>query len=297
MSGVDYSPTGQGGKFMLEMAARGAAPAFENAWRSGMCIQVIASPAEEDVDPDAEVTVTVKVKHKIEGNDLDKPVEAKMSSGPKSIDPSGQKQKSPATFKYKAGPQSGDHGVVSFDSVSNRGIGGASGNYTVGGGWVISGTGTSNENFQSGVVANNLRVSIKDLKVKAEKDGALTGTGSMTLSGQVTAGGLCKGQLDQTLPITAKGTLVGSSSDGTLKLTLVTPAQPGVMVTMTCQLPGVAYDQAVSAEGYADRYGEALGQIELPAGGGTKTASKTTSFGGVMDVAASGSFTVVKAKK
>jgi len=227
-------------------------------------------------------------------------VEAKMLSGTKTIDPSGQKQKAPATFKYTAG-EAGEKGLVGFDTTSNRGIGHASVTYTVAGGWVVNATGTSREKA-FGLEDNNLKITIKDLKIKAAgKDGALEGTGTMTITGPVTtsiaaAGVMCKGNIDQTIPITARGTVVGSGPSAVLKITLLTPAPADAMVSVTCTLPGLPITQSIqtSAAGHADVFGEALAEIELPAEG-TKTISKTTDIG-PLNVSASGTFTVTKAK-
>jgi hypothetical protein len=52
----------------------------------------------------------------------------------------------------------------------------------------------------------------------------------------------------------------------------------------------------VAAEGFADRWGEALGPVELPANGGNKRARHTYSPGGVVNVVAVGEFTVVRTK-
>jgi hypothetical protein len=52
----------------------------------------------------------------------------------------------------------------------------------------------------------------------------------------------------------------------------------------------------VPADGFSDRYGETLGQFDLPAGGGTKTISRSAAMGGVMNVDATGTFTVVRGK-
>jgi hypothetical protein len=134
----------------------------------------------------------------------------------------------------------------------------------------------------------------------ANKDGALTGSGTMTLTGTATSGaGICKGPIDQTLPMTATGTVVGTPPSAVLRLKLYTPAVPGVMVTLTCILPtGVRYAQAIGAEGFSDRWGEALGEIDLPTAGGTKAITKTTAIGGSqVIVTAAGTFTVVKAKQ
>ena len=298
LAGVDLKTSGQGAALLMKWAATAAAPAFEKAWRSGMCIEVLVDPDGKDVDKDSETTVTVKVKHKIEGNELDKPVEAKLTGGVKTIEPSGSKQKAPATFKYKAGSEEGDRGGVRFESISNRGIGSKGVGFLVAGGWTISSVGTSKEDFQS-VISNSFDVIIKDLKITAGKDGALTGTGSMRLSGSVSSGGFCTGQTDQTIVVTASGTLVGTGPGALLRLTLYTPAVPGVTLSVTCRSPfgGPATVVAIGGEGHADRYGEALGQIELPADGGSKSISRASAIGGVMNVSTVSTFTVVRPKR
>jgi hypothetical protein len=300
LAGVDITPTGGGvlGAELIRLAAQSAAPEFEKAWRSGMCIEVLVDPATKDVEAESVTSITAKVKHKIEGNELDKPVEAKLSSGVKSIDPSGSKVKSPATFKYTAGPESGDQGTVGFESVSNRGIGRKGGVYTVTGGWTVSSTGTSVEDFQGGVVANNFSVSITDMKIKADKDGTLSGTGTITFSGEVSTGaGICRGHFEQTIPFKPRGTLVGTGPTAVLRMVIDAPSTDKI-VNLTCILPtGATSVVPLGTSGYSERYGEALGEIELPADGGTKTFSRTKAIGGVMNVATNSTFTVVKAKK
>jgi hypothetical protein len=59
--------------------------------------------------------------HRIEGNELDKPVVATLS-GVAKLEPAGEKQPAPATVTYDAGPKNGDRGDIAFESVSNRGI-------------------------------------------------------------------------------------------------------------------------------------------------------------------------------
>jgi hypothetical protein len=300
LSGVDLSTTGRGADFMIRLAAQTAAPAFEKAWRSGMCIAVLVAPLGGDVEPDSVTNVTAKVKHKIEGSELDKPVEAKMASGVKSIDPAGSKVKAPATFKYTAGSQSGDQGGVSFESVSNRGIGHAGVTYTVGGGWTISSTGSATETYVSGIT-NTLRVLIKDLKVTAAKGGALTGSGTLTLSGDSTGvlgPARCTGKIDElTVLFNARGTLVGTGPGAVLRLTLETPNSPNSLVALTCAVPGGGtVPFPASPQAHVGFYRQAVGEFDLPADGGTKTTTGTVAFTG-LSVAASATFTVVKAKK
>ena len=106
----------------MSLIAYTASKAAERFWQSGKCVEVVVDPTGGDVDDDSTTTVTAKVRHRFEGNELDKPVEATVS-GVKSIEPSGQKVPSPASFTYTAGPNEGDSGDVTFKSVSNRGIG------------------------------------------------------------------------------------------------------------------------------------------------------------------------------
>jgi hypothetical protein len=104
------------------LPAKTAAKATETAWRSGMCIVVHADPNGGKVAKDSLTSVKVTVKQRYEGTELDKPVEATFS-GVKALEPLGQKQPAPATFRYTAGSTLGDKGDMTFKSVSNRGIG------------------------------------------------------------------------------------------------------------------------------------------------------------------------------
>jgi hypothetical protein len=296
-AGVDITANGQGGALLIRLAAQSAAPEFEKFWRSGKCIAVLVSPEGGDVEKDSVTTVTAKVKHKVEGNELDKPVEAKLD-GVKTIDPAGSKQKAPATFRYTAGSEDGDRGTVQLESVSNRGIGHASVTFTIQDGWTISSVGTSDERFPP-VIANTLKVTIKDLKIKSDKDRKLSGSGTITLTGPITSSagplGECRGDLDQTIPVTASGTLVGTGKDAVLRLTLNADAPPGGGSTVVrCPFGGFA---PIQNEGYSDRYGETMGQFDLPASAGTTTISRRAVIGGVMNVAATGTFTVARSKR
>jgi hypothetical protein len=135
---VDLTPL-----FTSAMSAVVAAPhvlgeAAERFWRDGKCVELIVAPAGGDVDANSTTEVVVKVKHKFEGNELDKPVKATLN-GVKSIAPAGQKVPAPATFTFTAGPREGDRGNIDFESVSNRGIAKKSVEFTVKAlGWVTT---------------------------------------------------------------------------------------------------------------------------------------------------------------
>ncbi|MBK5306622.1 MAG: hypothetical protein JJD92_08060 [Frankiaceae bacterium] len=115
----------------VETMVTAAATEAEKLWREGGCIEVIVDPAGGDVSPNEVTKVTAKLKHKIEGNELDKPVAATLT-GVKTLEPAGEKQPAPATVTYTAGPNQGDAGRIHFTSVSNRGIGEKDVTFTVG---------------------------------------------------------------------------------------------------------------------------------------------------------------------
>ena len=92
------------------------------AWQSGKCLELIVDPEGGDVEPDAVKDVTATLKHKIEGNELDKPVDGDAR----------RRQDGRARRRKAAGARDGHlHGraegrrrraTIAFKSVSNRGI-------------------------------------------------------------------------------------------------------------------------------------------------------------------------------
>ena len=126
----------------LGIVAWTSAKAAERFWRSGKCIQVVVDPEGGDVAANSATSVTATVRHRFDGNELNKPVEATMT-GVKSIEPAGQRQPAPATFTYAAGAKPGEAGDVTFKSVSNRGIGETTVKFTVGGGWKTESDGST----------------------------------------------------------------------------------------------------------------------------------------------------------
>jgi hypothetical protein len=272
----------------VETMVTAAAQEAEKLWKSGKCVELIVDPEGGDVEADEVKDVTARLKHKIEGNDLDKPVEA-LLTGVKSIDPAGQKQPAPATVTYTAGPNENDHGTIAFKSVSNRGIAQKSVTFTVRqAGWKVTFDGTDDEAFPP-VVKNTFTAKITDLTIKL-KDNALTGTGKLHLKGKVTSGP-CSGGLDQVATSTVTGTLEGTGPTAVLRIVIRSASPGGGVVHMRCVPSGGA---DIAAEGHAERFGDPLATLELPAAGGTVRVSKTSSIGGVMNVTIKGTFTVTK---
>jgi hypothetical protein len=282
------------------LAAKHAAPAFEKAWRSGICVAIEVDPESGDVDADSVTTVKAKLKHKIEGNELDKPIEIKLGAGVKKIEPDKETQKAPATIKYTAGPNEGDKGDVDFDSVSNRGIAHLRVTFTVGARtWVINSTGTflGTVNTAAGSGQKSLRVTITGLKVSGGMFDTLSGTGTMTIHGDQNSGGSgpsCTMSIDKTYSISASGTLVGKGPGAVLRLTLATENDGDTELPMRCSIAGKTYDVSDAAAGTLAEYGEMIGEFDLPADGVTNTVSRTETspFTNI-----TGTFKAVRAKR
>ncbi|MEO6719221.1 MAG: hypothetical protein ABIN67_02605, partial [Ferruginibacter sp.] len=115
----------------VETMVAAAGRQAEKMWRAGKCVELLVDPEGGDIDADATKDVTARLKHKIEGNELDKPVVATLA-GVATLEPAGEKQPAPATVTYTAGSKDGDRGEIAFESVSNRGIARKSVTFTVG---------------------------------------------------------------------------------------------------------------------------------------------------------------------
>ena len=266
----------------------------EKFWRGGKCVELIVDPPGGDVDADSKTDVVAKVRHRFEGDELDKPVEATLD-GVQAIDPVDTKQPAPATVKYTAGPEDGDVGNIAFKTVSNRGIAEKTVTFTVKpAAWDVTFDGTDTEVL--GPVSNRFTARITELRISATDqltgtDRVISGTGTLHLKGTVTSGP-CSGPLDQVAPATVTGTLVGTGPEAVLRITIRSTSPPGGVVHMRCQPSGGA---DIGAEGHAERFGEALRTFDVPAVAGTTTISKSESIGGVLQVTIKGTFTVTVA--
>ena len=274
----------------METTVTAAAREAEKLWRSGKCVELIVDPETRDVEPDEVFDVTAKLRHKIEGNELDKPVEA-ILTGVKTIDPAGEKQPAPATVTYTAGHDDGDVSKIAFKSVSNRGIAEKSVTYTVRpAAWNVTFTGTDTEVFTP--VKNTFTVELSGLRITADGD-VLSGTGELHLVGTVTtsAGGAaeCTGPVDLVATSVVTGTLVGEGPEAVLRIILRSTTPAGASVDLVCTgLLGGSMNQTLGADGHAERFGEPLGEFDLPAAGGTVPISKTAAIGGIFQVTVEG---------
>jgi hypothetical protein len=207
---------------LLGLAVHTAGQAAERFWRSGKCLEVVVAPAGGNVGASSTTDVVVKVRHRFDGGELDKRVEATMT-GTKAIEPAGQRVPAPATFVYTAGPAPGDTGTVTFKSVSNRGIGQSTVTFIVGGGWTVN-------RGQGGQTLTGQKCDGVDGPWHIEgriKDSGLDQsiTWVATIVGATMAGTYTYKSVSTTAGIVTTGTGVGAASlqalpDGTLKMTL-----------------------------------------------------------------------------
>ena len=72
---------------------------------------------------------------------------------------------------------------------------------------------------------------------------------------------------------------------------MATVSPPGGVVKMRCT-PGGGAD--IPAEGHAERFGDVVLQVEMPADGGTKAVTRSQNVGGVLQVTIKGTFTLAK---
>jgi hypothetical protein len=120
----------------------------------------------------------------------------------------------------------------------------------------------------------------------------------MRISGGLDTSGVtsCTGHIDRTFPISARGTLVCAGPGAALRLTLDTIDDGPHDIVLTCKIGDITTTSRDEAGGLPE-YGSALGEFDLPTGGGTKTVTGgDPGGGGLVSEKASATFTVVRAK-
>lgn len=272
LGGEGSTPAAQQGMIgttiaFVETMVMAVAKEAEKLWRSGKCVELIVTPDGGDVEANEVTGVTAALKHKIEGNELDKLVEATFT-GKQSLDPASGKQPAPATVSHTAGPDQGDVGSIAFRSASNRGIAEKSVTFTVGStAWSVAfkGTTTQTGNAALGPEKVLLAATISDLRASS-KDGKLSGSGKLHLKGTHTAG-CFKGSLDQVETLDLEGFLVGTGPDAVLRVTFRRPPASTGTIVMDCPELHMSMPSPVSA--YTEFFWFVVGTVDLPAAGGT----------------------------
>lgn len=112
------------GMLIATMAWYMALTQAQDKWQNGLCVAIIVPEGESQrVMAGADTNFTAVVRHKFEGQELNVPVVATLTSGQVSVTPSSTKVPAPATFRYKAPNKAGEEATVELVSRSRRGIG------------------------------------------------------------------------------------------------------------------------------------------------------------------------------
>ncbi len=249
----------------------------ERFWRDGKCIEVKTEPGGGEVDPASTTSVTAKVRQIFEGAELDKPVEATLT-GVATIDPSGSKVPSPATFTYTAGSKASEVGEVTFKSISNRGIGETSVKFAVIDQTIeVSLTGKMTT---SGLgVSYVTTVSAPKIALSSQGDGGYIGEGPATAT-------ITMGIADCSKPYTQKGTMKlhatrPAAGDPAVPRDWTITWDPLTQYTTTGSCLGVPLDSftGTGAAGPTGGFMFVLGDVVIPADGGTKKVHLSKGLG------------------
>ena len=110
----------------------------------------------------------------------------------------------------------------------------------------------------------------------------------------------CSGDVDYTVKFTATGRRVGSGTEAVLRLNLVGENGDEDTLVMDCVAGPYTLPRSSQPAPFSVNWAYALGQLDLPSSGGTRTISRSAAIagggGGGLNVDASGTFTVVRNK-
>lgn len=254
----------------VETMVTAAAKEAEKLWREGKCVELIVDPEGGEVSPGEVKSVTAKLRHKVDGSELDKPVEAALT-GVQSLEPAGGSQPAPATVTYTAGPTQGDVGQIAFKSVSNRGIAEKTVAFTVGGESLdVSLKGTMTTSL--GGLSFSTTIDAPSIVLRRQADGTYAGSGPATI-GILLDTAICP------VPFSEKGTLKLIAT----REVPTDPALPGnwtvrydptgqVSFTGACYPNGVEVplDGFTGTDGPTAGFMFVLGDVEFDPQGGTK---------------------------
>ena len=254
----------------VETMVTAAAKEAEKLWREGKCVELIVDPEGGEVSPGEVRSVTAKLRHKVDGSELDKPVEAALT-GVQSLEPAGGSQPAPATVTYTAGPTQGDVGQIAFKSVSNRGIAEKTVAFTVGGESLdVSLKGTMTTSL--GGLSFSTTIDAPSIVLRRQADGTYAGSGPATI-GILLDTAICP------VPFSEKGTLKLIAT----REVPTDPALPGnwtvrydptgqVSFTGACYPDGVEVplDGFTGTDGPTAGFMFVLGDVEFDPQGGTK---------------------------
>jgi hypothetical protein len=230
------------------------------------------------VGADSTTKVSAKVRHRFENTELDKPVEATMT-GVKSIEPAGSKVPSPASFTYTAGPKPEDAGIVTFKSVSNRGIGETTATFTVGGKELAVSIDGKSTTSAFGV-SYRTAVKVNGLRLARQPDGSYLGSAPATTSIQLLGDIPCPSAFKEKGKVTLRATREPSPDPAAAPNWLITLA-PGSKFTTSGDCFGVPIEQVIQSgpNGFTGDFIDLLGTMTIGGDGGTLKIKKTVPVG------------------
>jgi hypothetical protein len=98
-----------------------AIDAAETVWQDGRCLELVVEPPGKQVDPGSKTEIAVTIEHKAFDDEVKRDIRATLE-GTEEVDPLDEPVPAAATFTYTATTESRGQGVITFRSVSNRGI-------------------------------------------------------------------------------------------------------------------------------------------------------------------------------
>jgi hypothetical protein len=182
---------------VVDNAVRTLLQSAQNAWRGGECVEVVVAPPlrssgeKNRTQPRERKEIEARVRHKIEGRELPLPIDATLA-GKDHLEPK-RVERAPGRFGYTAGPDEQDWGRVDLKTVSRRGIGEASVDFTNRGEWSgsfkVASTGGPMKMTMTGTVTwrpkagsdTEFEVDSGSYTITAERRDCTAGTSSGTL--------------------------------------------------------------------------------------------------------------------
>ena len=108
---------------LLEKVAKGVLRQAEQGWRGGLCVKIDVSEGQSrSVTPKEKVPISATAKQRFDGTEITGPMTSKLTSGKNNVKKPSVST-SPATFTYTGPDKKPGTGSVELKSVSKRGIG------------------------------------------------------------------------------------------------------------------------------------------------------------------------------
>lgn len=278
VSAQDVRSAFTGGAFTAALVDA-AIDAASTVWRGTHCLELRVEPAGKTVEPGSRTGIKVTIEHKAFDEEVARDVRATLE-GAKDIDPSDQPVRAPDEFTFIAPDEQGGAGVITFRSVSNRGIAERTETYRVDLSLLLDVDGKVTYRVP-GVTASGT-IKGRGLVVRLitgddpEATPGVTVTGDLQVQMRSTTPG-CSGNggrryaVDSGLDASAK--VVGQGEDRQLSV-LIRPAQPSAQLSIRVQCSGQGVTMKLPLDLLFPHF-ERGGEVLLPLAGGQVTRRGT----------------------